>query len=110
MEKLKKNDVVRCENRFYLIQEVIDNLRLGCRCINDGEMHVLYTNDVVLVRSYQKEKKSLRAHLYEFYDWLFSDRCDELMIRIFFKFVKFAFMFCMAASIAMLLTKLIGWL
>jgi hypothetical protein len=104
---MKPKDVIRYENRFFVIIEEIDSQRIGCRCINDGEMHILWRNEVVMVQSYQKLTKSIKTHLYEFFDWFWSDKFDTIMKAMFFKSVKLIFVFCAAATVALVLIKLI---
>ena len=107
---MKKNDVIRHENKFFVIIEEMNNGCIGCMCINDGELHVFRTYECAMVQSYQKQTKSLRSHLYAFFDWMFSDKLDIILKRYFFKGIKLIFIFCAAATLALVLIKIYEYL
>lgn len=96
---MKPKDVIRYENRFFVILEILENENYGCRCINDGEEHVLKANEVVLVQSYQKQRKSFKASVIDFYRWLFSNKFDMWLKNHFFNFIRYFFVFCCAVMV-----------
>jgi hypothetical protein len=107
---MKVNDLIRYENQIFSIIEFLPNGNIGAMRLSDEERHVLIPNEVVLVQSYQKQRKSLKTNLYEFFDWMFSDRCDKWIAKKFFLFIKFAFLFCAAVTLSLPLILLFEWL
>lgn len=98
---MKKHDVVRYENRHFVILEILPNGYYGCRCLNDGEKHTLKPNEVVMVQSYPSLTIPLKVRLKNAYRWFFSNKFDTVLKKYFFKIAKLFFVFCCALAVAL---------
>ncbi len=94
---MKKNDRVICTHGAGYIEEVFDNGTIHFKS-DYGDDYRMYLEECMLIEEYHDLPE---FKLETFFKWFFSPKFDRFLQHYFFLFLKYFFIFCMAATVSM---------